>query len=216
MPSSVPLDEPSRAATARRFGYSVADGVESIARGPARVKDPSMERGAWRSWIATWLLPALAVLVPLTCSPALGDFELPKLFVLKAGLALALLAFAAGAVLDSGIPRAPAALAAVLFLGVNVLATAGSVEPRTSLFGAYQIDQGLLTLAVQIAYFFLAASWVRTEAALTRLAVGFALAATWTSGYAIAQNIGLDPLDWSEFLADHAADALAWLARARP
>ena len=46
-----------------------------------------------------WLLPVLAVLVPLACSPGLGDaFELPKLFFLKLGLVLALLALLAGVV----------------------------------------------------------------------------------------------------------------------
>ena len=144
-----------------------------------------------------WILPVVGVLGPLACSTALVDsFELPKLFVLKIGLALALLSMAAGARVERGVLRSPAALAVLLFLGLNVLATLGSVEPRTSLLGNYQSDQGLLTLAVMIGYFFVAASWIRTEAALVRLAAGVTLAASCAGIYGIAQQVGLDPLGW--------------------
>ena len=147
--------------------------------------------------MSRWMLPVLGALVPLACSPALVDsFPLPKLVVLKVGLALALLTLAVGARVDPGVLRAPAALATVLFLAVNGLATIGSVEPRTAVFGNYKTDQGLLTLAVQIGYFFVAAIWVRTEAALARLGAGVAVGASCAGLYGIAQQFAFDPLGW--------------------
>ena len=146
----------------------------------------------------TWTLPALALLVPLACAPGLGDpFDLPKLVLLEIGLALALLTLAGRTVADLSILRTPAAVAALLFLGVNAVATAFSVEPRTAFLGNYSGHLGLLTLAVFIGYFFLAASWVRTETALARLATGLVLAATANSLYVAVQYIGWEPLGWS-------------------
>src|SRR2546421_4651781 len=69
--------------------------------------------------LKTWLLPALAVLVPLACLPELGNnFELPKLVLLRVGLGITLLGLATGAVAGLGFPRAPAALVALLYLGI--------------------------------------------------------------------------------------------------
>jgi hypothetical protein len=57
---------------------------------PAECLEVDDERVSGR--LARWLLPGLAFLVPLACSPNLGDsFELPKLVQWKASLALALL-----------------------------------------------------------------------------------------------------------------------------
>jgi O-antigen ligase/tetratricopeptide (TPR) repeat protein len=152
-----------------------------------------------------WLLPALGLLVPLACSPALGDgFELPKLFLLKLGLVLVLLT--TGASVAFGQPRSGIAMAAALavacFLAVNALATLVSIEPRTALLGAYDDDQGLFTLGVEVAYFFLAAAWIRTEAALARFAAGVTIAAVAASVYAVGQAVGIDPLGWSAVLDD--------------
>ena len=152
--------------------------------------------------LLAWPLTVLAALVPLAFSPDLGDsFELPKLVLLKVGLAMMLLMLAArsSAAVDVSIARTPAGLAALLVLSTNVLATLGSVEPRTSLLGNYGVGQGLLTVAIGVAYFWLAASWIRTGAALTWLAAGLALAAAVSSGYAIVQYAGLDPLAWLNF-----------------
>ena len=154
--------------------------------------------------LLTWMLPVAAVLVPLASSSAFVDsVELPKLCLLKLGLGLALVLLASRASVDLRLLRVPIARAALLFLGVNVLATITSVEPRTSLMGKYQQDQGLLSLGVMIGYLFLAASWVRTEAAFARVALGFGLAASLASIYAIGQQFGLDPLSTSALIDDN-------------
>src|SRR5439155_24978576 len=104
-----------------------------------------------RAWVSTWLLPGVALVVPLACWPALVDsFDLPKLFLLKVGLAVALLTLASRDVIDAGVFRVPAAQMVLVFLAVSVLATVASVEPRTGLIGSYGDDLGLLSLAVMI------------------------------------------------------------------
>ncbi|HEX2172483.1 MAG TPA: O-antigen ligase family protein [Dehalococcoidia bacterium] len=145
-----------------------------------------------------WIIVAVSVIVVLACSPALIDsFELPKLIALKLGLAAALLALAWGSRADPAVIRAPAVLAALAFLVINTIATFGSIEPRTALLGSYRSDQGLLTLAVQVGYFLLAASWIRGEAALARLAAGLAVAAASAGLYGIAQQLGFDLIGWT-------------------
>ena len=81
------------------------------------------------------------------------------------------LAAGSSAAVDLSIARTPAGWIALLLLCAHVLATLGSIEPRTSLLGNYGVGQGLLTVAIGVAYFWLAASWVRTEAELTSLRV---------------------------------------------
>src|ERR1700680_2948880 len=101
-----------------------------------------------------WLLPLTALLVPLICSSALNDgFEIPKLAIVKLGLAIALLVVAARAQADCGVLRTPAVIAALVFVGVAGLATVASVEPRTSFLGSYTAQRGLVTLVVEVGWF---------------------------------------------------------------
>src|SRR5205823_15035342 len=119
-------------------------------------------------WLSTRFLPALVLVVPLACSPALVDpFDLPKLFLLKLGLAAVLLTIATGRTVEIGLLNVRTAQTALVFLSVSLLATVASIEPRTSLIGVYGDDLGLLTLIVTVGYFFLSASWIRTDATLT-------------------------------------------------
>ena len=148
-------------------------------------------------WLTKWTLPVLAALVPLACSPGLADsFDLPKLVLLEAGLAAALVALGHGAAANAGALRTLAGRAALALLGAHGLATILSVEPRTSLLGRYLVKQGLLTQGAYVAYFLLGASWIRTEVAFARVAAGVTLAATGASAYAAAQYAGINPLGW--------------------
>jgi O-antigen ligase/tetratricopeptide (TPR) repeat protein len=172
-------------------GVIVTSTIGRVAAAPA-----SLTRGtAVAARVQAWLVPAAATLVPLVCSAALSDgFEIPKLELVKLGLAVAVLLVAARARVDVGVLRAPAAVAAVLFVTVASLATVTSIDPRTSVLGSYSAQRGLMTLAVEIAWFLLAASWVRTESAFVRVAWGFTLAGVLAGAYALVQVAGFDPL----------------------
>jgi hypothetical protein len=64
------------------------------------------ERTSWLALVAAWLLPGLMLLAPLAFLPDIGDnFDLPKLLLLRLGLAVAPLALAAGAPLDLALLR---------------------------------------------------------------------------------------------------------------
>ncbi len=153
--------------------------------------------------LSVWLLPALALLVPLAGGPMLADkFELPKVFVQKLGLTLAIAAIAARATVDVGVLRIPGVQAGLLFLGISVLATIASIVPRTSLLGSFDEDKGLLTIALMIGCFLLAVAWVRRESDLARLVGGLTLAATLISCYGIVQQVKVDPIAWSISVID--------------
>jgi O-antigen ligase/tetratricopeptide (TPR) repeat protein len=131
------------------------------------------------------------------CSPALIDaFDLPKLAILKVGLTAVLLLLAWRGCVDAGVLRVPAAIAALVFVGAAGLAALTSLEPRTSILGNYLVHRGLSTLAVEVAWFVLAATWVRSEASLSRLASGFTVAGALTAIYVLLQAAGVDPLSW--------------------
>jgi hypothetical protein len=153
--------------------------------------------------ITVWLLPVVAAIAPLAFLPGLGDtFELPKLAVLTVGLAVALVALAGARGFDLGTLRSGPTLAALAFLGLNVLATVFSIAPIAALVGDYEHDQGLLRLVVEMAYFFLAAAWIRKERDLARFAGGLALAAGACSALAVLQFAGFDPFRWSGYIED--------------
>src|SRR5438046_2573372 len=123
--------------------------------------------------LSTWMLPVAAVLVPLASSSAFVDsVELPKLCLLKLGLGLALVLLASRASVDLGLLRVPIARSAAVSGGERAgdyhLGRAAHVADREVSAGSR-----LLSLGVMIGYLFLAASWVRTEAAFARVALGF-------------------------------------------
>jgi putative inorganic carbon (HCO3(-)) transporter len=139
----------------------------------------------------------MAVAVALACWPSLPDaFELPKASAIRLGVGIALLLVAIGAVFSTAAWTSKPALAVLAFFAVNVVATLWAVQPRTALLGTYNHDQGLVTLAVGTGSFFLAASVIRSELALARLATAFTAVAGGVAVYAASQYLGFDPLGW--------------------
>jgi hypothetical protein len=150
-----------------------------------------------------WLVAAATI--PLACSPWTHNaFELPKTAVLKALVLLMGLASLIQAIngrkdreRPSGavIPRA-LLWPALTFGGAAALATALSVNPRVSLWGSYERQQGLLTLAAYLGLFLFTAANLRTRAQAMRLLTAIA----WSSAPVVAdgllQAVGIDPLGW--------------------
>lgn len=179
-----------------------------------------------------WL--AAAITLPLAINPwGSNAFELPKAALLKAlallmGLvALTRIGKTAGPASPSGnanpavlggawtdFPRRsedrlPAFSALALGL-IFALASAFSINSRTSLWGDYARQQGLMTVSAYLAVFLLTASFLRTRAQAERLW----LALVWGSApiliYALAQAIHLDPFDWR---SDAASPLVSTLGR---
>jgi O-antigen ligase len=147
-----------------------------------------------------------AAAVPCVFTTRLDDvFTLPKLVALWALTVVALVALCAGATARGrAVLAAPTAwvldVAFVAFLAWNVVAFVASTDRHQSLFGERYQYQGLLTIGLYGAAFLLArlafASPGRRDMLL------FAAVATgggFVAGYAIVQELGLDPI-WHGYL----------------
>jgi len=175
---------------------------------------------AWstRAMEAVWLSAAVAI--PLAFNPwGEGAFELPKVLLLRALVLLmglvALIQFIEGgsssirpSAQRSAIPLLWPALAFGL---TQTVATALSVNPRASLWGSYERQQGLLTLGAYLALFLFTAVNLRTRAQAERLWIALIWGSTPIVAYGLLQALGLDPLGWR---TDAASPVLSTVGRA--
>ncbi len=162
---------------------------------------------------ALWLTAAVAV--PLLVNPwGANAFELPKSLLLRAlVLLMALAALLRAAETHSWHPRdLPPLTGPALALGlVLALATLVSVNPRASLWGSYERQQGLLTLVALLALCLLCAAHLRTREQFERLWGALLLGSVPVVVYGLCQAAGLDPLDWQ---SDAASPVLSTIGRA--
>lgn len=132
-------------------------------RGNRQVKGPLTR---WADWVieAGWLTAAL--LVPLALNPwGYSSFELPKALLLRALVLLMALAALVRAVEGGGQHSLPPLFWPALALGLTyALATALSANPRVSLWGSHERQQGLLTLLAYLFLFGLTADGLRRRA----------------------------------------------------
>ena len=166
----------------------------------------------------SWL--AAAVAVPLTFNPWGGNaFELPKSLLLRVLALLMGLAVLVRAIEERGgsdrarrsRPLPPLLWPALPFGLALALATALSVNPRASLWGSYERQQGLLTLGAYLALFLLTATGLRTRAQAERLWAALVWGSAPVVAYGLLQATGLDPLDWR---TDAASPVLSTVGRA--
>jgi O-antigen ligase len=176
--------------------------------------------GTWinRAREALWLVVAAAI--PVAFSPwTYNGFELPKTALLRAlvllmGLA-ALLQIIDGQMDTKGTRSPPmprCLLWPVLILGgVAILATVASVNPRVSLWGSYERQQGLLTLGAYLGLFAFTAANLRARAQIRRLMAAIAWGSAPVVVYGLVQAAGADPMDWR---TDAASPVLSTIGRA--
>lgn len=172
---------------------------------------------AWPARVLEGLWLVAAATVPLALNPwGYNAFELPKTALLKALVLLMGLAALIQAVERE--PRAqkpyvpPTLLWPALAFGLGLaLATVFSVNPRASLWGSYDRQQGLLTLGAYVALFLLTAANLRTRAQIERLWTAIVWGSTPVVVYGILQATGLDPLGWQ---TDAASPVLSTIGRA--
>jgi O-antigen ligase len=160
---------------------------------------------------ALWLVTAVAV--PLAFNPwGYSAFELSKAVLLRA--LVLLMGLAALVQVIEGRrngPHHPLLWPALAFGLALALATALSINPRASLWGSYERQQGLLTLSAYLALFLLTAANLRTRAQAERLWAALVWSSTPVVAYGLLQAVGLDPLDWR---TDAASPVLSTVGRA--
>ena len=150
------------------------------------------------------LLMAAALIIPTLFTIALADvFVLPKITALRVTLVAALILTAWGASQRRGATAFAASgasqaidLALLVFGGLTVLATVFSIDPAHSLLGENEQYQGLLTTLMYVAFFYLARSSIADHRRLSLLAVAVTAGASLVAGYAVVQQLHLDPI-WS-------------------
>jgi O-antigen ligase/cytochrome c-type biogenesis protein CcmH/NrfG len=171
-----------------------------------------------RALEAIWL--AAAVAVPVAFNPWGGSgFELPKAALLRAlallmGLAVLVRVIEARGNSRRSAPRRPATplLLPTLSFGLGLaLATALSINPRASLWGSHERQQGLLTHGAYLLLFLLTATSLRTRAQAERLWTALVWGSAPVVAYGLLQAAGLDPLDWR---TDAASPVLSTVGRA--
>ncbi len=162
------------------------------------------------------VLLALLALVPVTFSRVTQEcFEIPQAALLATGSLLLLWRGLASELtvvsrpgpggylrsawgrLRSWIARDPVGAAILLFLASAVASTLTSPNPAQSLHGVPDSTAGLITAISTASVYFAARSIARGHpAVLARFARAAGLASAITSGYALIQLAGLDPLVW--------------------
>jgi O-antigen ligase len=95
--------------------------------------------------------------------------------------------------------RQPLALAVVLHLISAAISTILSISPRTSFFGAFESDAGLVTVLGYTVLFFATRLLCPTVAEARRLLAASVIAAAGVSTYAVVQVAGLDPFPWADY-----------------
>jgi len=172
--------------------------------------------GNWPAQASELLWLTVAVAVPLAFNPWGGNaFELPKALLLRAlvllmGLATLAQAFAAGR-RTLQCPPAPLFWPVLAFGLALALATLCSTNPRVSLWGSYERQQGLLTLSTYLALFLLTAAGLRTRAQAQRLWMALVWGSAPVVAYGLLQAARLDPLEWH---TDAASPVLSTIGRA--
>ncbi|CAG0937069.1 hypothetical protein TFLX_05975 [Thermoflexales bacterium] len=182
---------------------------------PKNDNDPHASPTLWsaRASEALWLTAAVAV--PLIFNPwGANAFELPKVLLLRT-LALlmalvALIQFMEGR--GSAQRSARWLLWPALALGLaQAAATVLSVNPRLSLWGSYERQQGLLTLGAYLMLFLFTATNLRTRTQVDRLWNALVWGSAPLVVYGLLQALGPDPLAWQ---TDAASPVLSTIGRA--
>ncbi len=76
-----------------------------------------------------------------------------------------------------------------------VLATAFSVSPRQSFWGATN-QHGTMTVLTAVAFFLLVSDAFRSQERISRMTAALLLGSIPVAAYAVVQFLGLDPLEW--------------------
>lgn len=182
-------------------------------RVPARSPQPvqpqapaSMDAFERVAWVCMHLM---VILVPLAISnltvigfrgvmPFTYDqFDIVKVFTMRALLLVALAAWLAGALVRGGRVRFTRVEWLVLaFLAWVVLTSVTSIHPPTAIFGKYRRFEGLLSFLTYAGWFFLALQLADRPSRIRSIARSLAIGGVLVAAYGVAQRLGIDPGLW--------------------
>jgi putative inorganic carbon (HCO3(-)) transporter len=142
--------------------------------------------------------------VPWVFTTRIDDvFYLPKLVILWVLLGLVLWLLAVGTIKGERTTRlrliGVVDLPLLAFVALNLLALALSEDRHQSLFGEQLQHQGVLTMLLYVAFFYVGRVLISSNRRLRILFGAVAVGATGVSAYAIVQKLGLDPI-WKGYL----------------
>ena len=98
--------------------------------------------------------------------------------------------------------KVPLVVPTLFLTAIYLVATAFSVEPRVSLWGAYLRLQGTYTWLSYIIIFFGVLLFVREQKQIQRIITIILLTSVPVTLYAFLQNNGLDPIQWQDNVVD--------------
>lgn len=160
---------------------------------------------AWKQWgrshseqAQAALVLASCLVVPLLFSLAQRDmFALTKLTALQViailGILLLVERWAFGGQ-RQGISLAPLDIILLALVLLNVVACVFSIDPIQSLTGEDLQYQGLLSVLLYVAFFYLAYTSLTDESRIVLLFGSMAIGATLVAAYAVVQRARLDPI----------------------
>jgi O-antigen ligase len=160
--------------------------------------------GLFCDWLieAGWL--AAVIVTPLFFNIASKQTFEPDKVALLRSIALVMAAAWVVRTIEEGKVRKEGSLPFWPFLGlvaffclIYVLATVVSIDPRSSLWGAYERRQGTYATLSYVAIFLLMISSLRRREQLERLVTVILLTSLPVSLYALVQHYGWDPMRWS-------------------
>ncbi len=178
----------------------------------------ALSLAAWADVLLTALLASASVLLPLVFFTGVEDtFALPKAIGLRVAVIAALIPLAMR-FLSSGIRGMirPGWLdvALLVYVALNVAALAASVDRTQSFFGERLQWQGLLTILLYVASFYLARMTFLSERRFAVLFGAVGVAGAVAGAYALLQRAGGDPI-WDALPQGRVTSTLGqpnWLA----
>ncbi|MEW6620134.1 MAG: tetratricopeptide repeat protein [bacterium] len=158
--------------------------------------------------IIKWSFLGLLTLVPLYFDThCRGVFDVPKMTLLRLFSLVIIGAWLLRIILtrESNFVRSPLDIPVLAFLLSSIASTICSVDPFTSLVGAYKRHEGLTTTISYVLLFFTATNLLHNNRKLLHLTVYLNIGIGFiVSFYTFIQRAGLDPISWAADVSERA------------
>jgi len=158
--------------------------------------------------VVEWTFLGLLLAVPLYFDTSCrGVFDVPKMTLLRLLSLVIIGAWLSRIILTKEIKfvRSPMDLPVLAYLLVSIAATIFSVDPFTSLVGAYKRHEGLTTTISYVLLFFTATNFLHHNRKLLNWTAYVGIGAGFIASlYSFVQRAGLDPISWAADVKERA------------